>query len=66
MSKPKLTADRIMLIRGLREEICRCLDAGRMSSEMLRIIDVYRDAKAKEASLAEEVEAEVIELGGSS
>ena len=55
MSKPRLTADRVMLIRALREEIYRCLAEGRMSSEMLRIIDFYRDAKAEEAALAEEI-----------
>ena len=55
MSKPRLTADRVMLIRALREEIYRCLAEGRMSSEILRIIDFYRDAKAEEAALAEEI-----------
>ena len=55
MSKPRLTADRVMLIRALREKSYRCLAEGRMSSEMLRIIDFYRDAKAEEAALAEEI-----------
>ena len=61
MSKPKLAADRVMLALELREKILRCLDEGRMSSEVLSVIDVYRDAKAEELALAEEAAAELIE-----
>ena len=54
MSKSRLSANRRLMAWELREELRRCLDEGRMSSEMLSIIDVYRDAKAEELALAEE------------